>query len=169
MADIRFYNNIDLDNAQDITNIPGATNPLSTELSNLKSDVSGMKGSVTTSYDSLEKVENKFTNLDNVLASNDSNLDTLQELVDYAKANRTDINNLTSSSPKLAYDADITGTTATITAATHGLGGSRALMVQFYDNNGTMIHGIDVTNASGDITWSSAASVAAGSYIVISN
>lgn len=69
------------------------------------SAVSTIKGAVSGSYDTLKKVEDKFGSLDTLLASDDTSLDTLQEVVTFVKDHETELTAFSASK----YDTAGTG------------------------------------------------------------
>ncbi|KEI71232.1 hypothetical protein [Endozoicomonas elysicola] len=92
----------------------------------------------------------------------------LSEIAVKAEANASDIATLQNDvSANQNYSEGVSGTTGTITAVTHGLGAIQALIVQIYDDANNLVHGAQINNTAGDITWTTTATMAANSYIVI--
>lgn len=93
---------------------------------------------------------------------------TLSDIAGKAEVNATDIVTLRADVDAIQnYSGPIDGTTSTIASATHGLGAIQALVVQLYDDANNLVHGAQINNTAGDITWTTTETLAVGSYIVI--
>ena len=92
----------------------------------------------------------------------------LSEIAGKAEANANNIVTLQNDVSAIQnYSEAITGTTGTILATTHNLGAIQSLIVQIYDDQNNLVHGAQINNTAGDITWTTTETMAANSYIVI--